>query len=80
MEKTPRKDFHLHELASIFCIKLIKSECLHISGRVFKMTSLIFHHGDKKWPYFSYFEQKVEKISFHKDDQKRRKNRSTCLE
>ena len=34
----------------------------------------------KKLPYFSYFEQKVKKISFYRDDQKKRKNGSTYEE
>jgi len=37
------------------------------------MAALVFHNIDKKLPYFSYFEQKVKKLSFYKDDHKKGK-------
>ena len=38
-------------------------ENLHISVRSYLITMLVFHYIDKKLPYFSYFEQKVKKLS-----------------
>ena len=37
-------------------------ENLDISGHFFKITVLIFHYVGRKLPYFSYFEQKSQKI------------------
>ena len=59
-------------------ILLVLFKNLHISCCFFTITVLVFHNIDKKLPYFSYFEQKVNKLSFYKDDQKPRKNGSTC--
>ena len=38
---------------------LVLSENLHISGRYFLITVLIFQYIDSNLPYLSYFEQKV---------------------
>ena len=39
---------------------------ISISGCSFIVTVLYFHYIDEKFPYFSYFEQNVKKLSFYK--------------
>ena len=42
---------------------LVLFENLYISGHFFIITVLVFHYIGKKLPYFSYFEQKSQKIA-----------------
>ena len=62
----------------ILLLVLFENLDMDISGRFSKITLLIFHNIDKKLPYFRYFERKFEKLSFYKDDQKKKKNGSNC--